>query len=44
VISGSLNGYALRLAAYLKHANAVVHVPLICPYAVGFSAQQAAAA
>jgi proteasome lid subunit RPN8/RPN11 len=39
LISGSINGYSLRLAAYHKDDEAVVRVPLVCPYAVGFMAK-----
>ena len=39
LISGSINGYALRMAAYNKEGDAVVRVPLVCPYAVGFMAK-----
>jgi hypothetical protein len=39
LISGSINGYNLRLAAYHKEGEAVVRVPLVCPYAVGFMAK-----
>ena len=39
LISGSVNGYALRLAAYHKEGEAVVRVPLVCPYAAGFMAK-----
>lgn len=37
LIAGSLNGYSLRIAAYLQREHAVVRVPLICPYAIGFA-------
>ncbi len=39
LISGSINGYALRLAAYHKEGEAIDRVPLVCPYAVGFMAK-----
>ncbi len=39
LISGSINGYALRLAAYHKNVEAIIRVPLVCPYAVGFMAK-----
>jgi len=39
IISGSINGYALRMAAYYKEGDSVARVPLICPYAVGFMAK-----
>jgi proteasome lid subunit RPN8/RPN11 len=39
LISGSINGYSLRLAAYHKETEAVVRVPLVCPYALGFMAK-----
>ena len=39
LISGSINGYAIRMAAYHKNAEAIVRVPLVCPYAVGFMAK-----
>jgi hypothetical protein len=41
IISGSINGYALRIAAYHKEkeGDAIIRVPLLCPYAVGFMAK-----
>jgi hypothetical protein len=39
LVSGSINGYAIRMAAYHKESEAVVRVPLVCPYAVGFMAK-----
>jgi hypothetical protein len=39
LISGSINGYSIRLAAYHKDGEAVVRVPLVCPYALGFMAK-----
>jgi hypothetical protein len=39
LISGSINGYSIRMAAYHKDNEAVVRVPLVCPYAVGFMAK-----
>jgi ATP-dependent RNA circularization protein (DNA/RNA ligase family) len=39
VISGAINGYAIRMAAYHKEGDAIVRVPLVCPYAVGFMAK-----
>jgi hypothetical protein len=39
LISGSINGYSIRLAAYHKNGGTVSRVRLICPYAVGFMAK-----
>ena len=39
LISGSINGYSIRLAAYHKNGGTVSRVPLVCPYAVGFMAK-----
>ncbi len=39
LVSGSINGYALRIAAYHKEGEAIIRVPLVCPYAVGFMAK-----
>jgi len=41
LISGSINGYSIRVAAYHKdkETGAIMRVPLACPYAVGFQAQ-----
>jgi len=39
VISGAINDYAIRMAAYHKDGDAIVRVPLVCPYAVGFMAK-----
>ncbi|HYL79793.1 MAG TPA: Mov34/MPN/PAD-1 family protein [Candidatus Acidoferrum sp.] len=39
LISGSINGYALRIAAYHKEGEVIARVPLVCPYAVGFMAK-----
>ncbi len=39
LISGSINGYSIRIVAYHKEGEAIVRVPLLCPYAVGFMAK-----
>jgi hypothetical protein len=39
LIAGSINGYLLRLAAYHKNGETILRVPLICPYAAGFTAK-----
>lgn len=39
LVAGSINGYLLRLAAYHKSGDDIFRVPLICPYAVGFTAR-----
>jgi proteasome lid subunit RPN8/RPN11 len=39
LIAGSINGYLLRLAAYNKNGETILRVPLICPYAAGFTAK-----
>jgi len=39
LISGSINGYAIRVAAYQKTGESIVRVPLVCPYAIGFMAK-----
>lgn len=39
LISGTINGYSIRMATYHKDGDAVIRVPLICPYAVGFTAK-----
>jgi len=36
---GNLNGYSIRMATYHKEGDAVIRVPLVCPYAVGFTAK-----
>jgi hypothetical protein len=39
LISGSINGYAIRIAAYQKTGESIARVPLVCPYAIGFMAK-----
>ena len=39
LISGSINGYSIRMVSYHKEGEAIVRVPLVCPYAVGFMAK-----
>jgi hypothetical protein len=39
LLSGSINGYSIRIAAYHKSEGAIARVPLICPYALGFMAK-----
>ena len=39
LISGSINGYSIRMVSYHKEGDAIVRVPLVCPYAVGFMAK-----
>jgi proteasome lid subunit RPN8/RPN11 len=39
LISGSINGYSIRMAAYHKNGEAISRVPLVSPYAIGFMAQ-----
>lgn len=36
VLSGSINGYAIRMAAYYKQEGLIRRAPLLCPYALGF--------
>jgi proteasome lid subunit RPN8/RPN11 len=39
LIAGSVNGYLIRVAAYHKNGDAILRVPLVCPYAAGFTAK-----
>ena len=39
LIAGSINGYLIRVAAYHKNGQAIMRVPLVCPYAAGFTAK-----
>jgi proteasome lid subunit RPN8/RPN11 len=39
LISGSINGYSLRMVAYRKEGEVIVRIPLVCPYAIGFGAK-----
>ena len=39
LISGSINGYSIRMVSYHREGEAIVRVPLVCPYAVGFMAK-----
>ena len=39
LISGSINGYSIRMVSYHREGEANVRVPLVCPYAVGFMAK-----
>jgi proteasome lid subunit RPN8/RPN11 len=36
IISGSINGYSVRIGAYHKREGVIERVPIVCPYAVGF--------
>ncbi|HEU5395013.1 MAG TPA: hypothetical protein VFV36_09425, partial [Candidatus Methylomirabilis sp.] len=36
IISGAVNGYSIRIAAYAKRNSQIDKAPIICPYAVGF--------
>jgi proteasome lid subunit RPN8/RPN11 len=35
-VSGSVNGYSIRIAAYYKSNDHIEKTPVICPYAIGF--------
>jgi proteasome lid subunit RPN8/RPN11 len=35
-LSGSINGYAIRISAYHKTNGVIERAPLLCPYAIGF--------
>jgi len=35
-LSGTINGYSLRISAYYKTGNETLRVPIVCPYAIGF--------
>lgn len=39
-ISGSINGYSIRIGGYHKAGEAVVRAPVLCPYAMGFMAKR----
>jgi proteasome lid subunit RPN8/RPN11 len=36
-LSGSINGYSLRIGAYYKDGEVINRAPLVCPHAIGFS-------
>ena len=42
VISGAINGYSIRIAAYAKRNGQIDKAPIICPYAVGFMGKRRA--
>jgi hypothetical protein len=35
-LSGAVNGYSLRIAAYYKSNDHIEKAHIICPYAIGF--------
>lgn len=35
-LSGTINGYSIRIGAYYKDGEVINRAPLVCPYAIGF--------
>lgn len=40
-ISGTINGYSIRIGGYHKQGDTIARVPILCPYAIGFQAKKA---
>ena len=39
-VSGSINGYNIRIAGYYKTNGTIERAPIHCPYAIGFQAKE----
>lgn len=39
-VSGSINGYNIRIAGYHKSNGTIERAPIHCPYAIGFQAKE----